>query len=121
MKTIINKKALYELFEKTTKFSKKDFYRYCNGIKAGIDLPPMTEAWINRCYHSPFFSERAMNTLDEICGTYGVETIDASETKNGYPIDYLNTGDPYYPTIVYCAIWINSIKIAHSGYAQYVK
>jgi hypothetical protein len=68
---------------------------------------PRTYGWINQCYHKPRASEIALEALNELLGTHGVEVI--RDERFHCPFDsylgdivasYLNTGDAYATTIL---------------------
>lgn len=66
---------------------------------------PKTAAWLNRCYHQPHSTEIKLAALDELLGTYGVETIDVpgawvSKFYGSAVASYLNTGDTYRCTLL---------------------
>jgi hypothetical protein len=115
----MNVRKLYEVFEKTIKLDRKEFTRQVHAI--GVCYPPETQAWIDRCSHRPSWIECDLASLDELCGTYGVEYIEADYAKPGKRVRYLNTGDPYTPTLLFCLAWKNPYRIATGGYASVVK
>jgi hypothetical protein len=117
----MNAKRLYRLFEKSIKISRKEFFAYCASIPRGGEFPPLTQKWVESCYHRPAGHEIVLHAFDEICGTHGVEYIGKEETKQGVIVEYLNVGDPYVPTLLYCPAWVNPYKIAEGGYASVVK
>jgi len=117
-------KALFDQFGRKLHTGKREFYRKIRAIKEGdinTEDFPATFAWERSCYRSPSYKEVAMEALDELLETSGVESIDASETRNGEYVDYLNFGDPYIPTVVRCTAWVHEFRIARGGYAEFVK
>lgn len=61
---------------------------------------PRANAWFDSCYHRPNRIERIMACIDEVMGGCGVEVIDA---EGIHPrAVYVNTGDTYTPTLLYC-------------------
>jgi|694.fasta_scaffold70168_11 hypothetical protein len=48
------------------------------------------------CYNPLPYTDRLMECLDEVVGSYGVEGLDDGSL-------YLNTGDTYSPTLLYSA------------------
>jgi hypothetical protein len=68
---------------------------------------PRTCGWVQKCYHKPRLNEIALEALDELLKTYGVEAI--HDERFHRPFDsyfgdivasYLNNGDTYATTIV---------------------
>lgn len=45
---------------------------------------------------------RKLETIDKVIGTHGVELITLHQEDEDRIIEYLNTGDPYAPTICLC-------------------
>lgn len=117
----MNTKFIYEYIignNNTLKY--KVFKRKFDAILQG-EFDTVYYERLRLCYHKPRKFEQILDNLDTICNTYGVECIEPDESKNGYRIYYLNVGDSYIPTIVYCGGWTHKFKIAYSGYVQYVK
>jgi hypothetical protein len=51
-------------------------------------------------YHPHQLGTLRMEALSAVAGCYGVEHVQAGDHVNSPGFDYLNTGDPYTPTIV---------------------
>lgn len=68
---------------------------------------PGTWGYARACYGNPFNSAMwrrtlILDALDDILGTHGVEPIGDIPLNDGPPYEYLNAGDPYVPTLIYC-------------------
>ena len=117
-------KALFDQFGRKLKTGKREFYRKIRAIKEGdiyaVDYPS-AHKWGRACRYRTSYNELAMLALSELLECSGVESIDASETRNGEYVDYLNVGDPYIPTVVRCTAWTHEFRIARGGYAEFVK
>ncbi len=48
-----------------------------------------------------FTPEAALDAIDKIIGTHGVEYIAAGHNKKSPAIAYCNAGDPYYSTVLF--------------------
>ena len=64
-------------------------------------LFPATSAWLKTCYHRPSYPDRLLSALNEVIGGHGVETIEGREFNQPSAL-YVNTGDAYSPTLLYC-------------------
>lgn len=63
-------------------------------------LFPGVHAWVESCYNLPSRTERIMACINEVMQGHGVEAIDA---EGIHPrAVYVNTGDTYTPTLLYC-------------------
>ena len=62
------------------------------------------QSWESQCYNRPRYIDRLLCALNEIAGTHGVEPIYTSDMSKPYwpEYQYLNTGDPYATTLIYC-------------------
>lgn len=65
-----------------------------------------THAYARQCYSDPFDSymwrvTMALHAIDKVLGTHGVEALGSSDTRNGPPYEYCNTGDAYAATLIY--------------------
>lgn len=67
--------------------------------------------WMRQCYHEPIYQDRLMVALNEIAGTYGVESF---ETHKNNRYDYLNAGDPYSATLIYSHT-TNTVRVSAWG------
>ena len=121
-------KILWEAYGSNLHTDKREFYRKHRSIEGypmkGIDYElefPKTFQWVRSCYNRPKKNEIKMEMYNELIEGCGVEAIHPTETKNSEYIDYINVGDPYIPTIVYCSAWVHPFKFASEGWAQYVK
>jgi hypothetical protein len=63
-------------------------------------LFPGVHAWVASCYHLPTRTERIMACISEVMQGHGVEAIDAQGIQPRAV--YVNTGDTYTPTVLYC-------------------
>lgn len=71
---------------------------------------PKTAAYVRSLYSSPYNSHMwrvtvALHAMDVICITYGVERLgptDNGDPQGRPPYEYLNNGDTYAATLVYC-------------------
>lgn len=117
----MNCTKLYDLFGEKSKYSEKEMKLLVTLAEQGKSYPPETENWFHSCYHEPNPNEKFMDALNHILEGYGIEGISEKETKNRQYIEYINFGDPYVPTIVYCKAWKNPIRIEPEGYAGLVK
>lgn len=61
---------------------------------------PRSNAYFNSCYNRPSRLDRIMECLNEVLGTYGVESIGEVQMY-GPPAEYLNAGDTYAETVVF--------------------
>lgn len=62
---------------------------------------PASNAWFASCHHEPKRLDRILACLNECLGLHGVEAIWGEDIY--WPsADYLNTGDTYATTIVFC-------------------
>lgn len=57
------------------------------------------QMWEKQCYHRPHYTERLLCALNEIGEFYGVEFF---TTHKGNEYSYLNSGDTYTLTLLYC-------------------
>lgn len=64
-------------------------------------LVPAAQELERRCYGRPSKHHLTMVALDALLGTCGVEYIGEVHMANGPPVEYLNTGDQYAPTLVW--------------------
>ena len=120
----LSPKALYEVFGSASKKSKVDFYALAKRIKeAEYEAPGFesTYKWIQSCYNMPFRSEIRMEMLNELLEGFGTEEISGNETKSGCRITYINFGDPYFPTVIFCNVWKYPYRIAKGGWGNYIK
>lgn len=62
-------------------------------------LFPAANASFATCYRMPSLAERRMECLNEVIGGYGVEALCDGMYPNAL---YVNTGDTYSPTLLYC-------------------
>jgi hypothetical protein len=70
---------------------------------------PETASYVSKMYSIPYRSAMwrvtvALHSMDEIVGTCGVEALGQSNDDPRYapPYEYLNTGDTYAVTLIYC-------------------
>lgn len=63
------------------------------------DLFPAANACFAACYNMPSFAERRMECLNEVIGGHGVEALGDGMYPDAL---YVNTGDTYSPTLLYC-------------------
>jgi hypothetical protein len=118
-------RRVYAIFGGKLRTPETAFHAKYRAIKQGYAVNyteydfPATRAWLRACYNTPHIAELRLAALDELLEGFGVETIDPAETKNGFRIDYINMGDPYVPTIIYCAAWKYRYRIGAWG--DYVK
>lgn len=128
----MEKKVLWETFGKNVRIDKKEFYRKLNFINDCFQKTnkfswneefPGTEKILTEQYNMLYLKKYQMQLemFDELLLSFGVECIDRRETRNGFYIEYLNFGDPYVPTIVYCNGWKNRFRIAKNGWSEFVK
>ena len=66
---------------------------------------PRTFAWLNQCYHKPRKNEIALEMLDELFNTCGVEGISddrfyVDRYHGNIVASYVNTGDTYSATLL---------------------
>jgi hypothetical protein len=66
---------------------------------------PQTQAWLNACFHKPRPREIALEMLNELFDTCGVEAIEhetiyVDSYYRNIVASYLNTGDTYAPTLL---------------------
>jgi hypothetical protein len=54
-----------------------------------------------QCYNPPGRHYLTMTALDSLLGTCGVEYLGDVDMRDGPPVEYLNTGDTYAPTLVW--------------------
>ena len=52
-----------------------------------------------QCYNSPSLATLKMEAMNQIIEGYGVEVIDAKDTKSRQCVSYVNMGDAYVATI----------------------
>ena len=115
-------KKLWDTFGSKCRVDRKKFYAAARSIESGkpdLGLFPQTDAWVKGCYHRPSRLEIQMSCWDELIDGYGVEFLSSEDTKNGYPMRYVNMGDPYATTIVSCGGWVHQFRIGCWG--DYVK
>jgi hypothetical protein len=120
--------VLWNAYGDKLHIGKREFYRrhkLIEGFPAKeIDYAsefPSTFQWVRSCYNRPRRDEIKLELYNELIEGCGVESIHPDEIKNGEYIDYINVGDPYIPTIVYCSAWVHPFKFATEGWAQYIK
>lgn len=65
------------------------------------DTYPSVASWVSQCWNPPTKRDRLLRALDEIAETYGVEAIFENSSRMSPAFEYLNTGDPYAPTLIY--------------------
>ena len=70
---------------------------------------PKTAQYVRSLYNSPYSSHIwrvtvALYAIDVILDTCGVEALGPGDPGEGYapPYEYLNAGDPYLRTLIYC-------------------
>jgi hypothetical protein len=70
---------------------------------------PKTAQYVRSMYCDPYRSAMwrttvALHAMDCIVGTHGVESLGPPNDRDGYapPYEYLNTGDTYAMTLIYC-------------------
>lgn len=125
-------KILYEAFVTKSQYTKDRFYKAFNlAMNRYHGLPhdpeklrdffPHTEKEIDGFFHRPGKVQALMMRLDELCGSFGVEYVQAEESKTGRQIEYLNMGDPYIPTVVYLYGYTQPIKFLPGGWGDLVK
>lgn len=63
---------------------------------------PRTVRWIRSCHNMPMPGERRMAAIDEVLGTFGVESIARADSGvfEAPLLTYCNAGDTYAATIV---------------------
>lgn len=78
-------------------------------LRANIDLScPETAAYVRTLYSDPYTSHMwrvtvALHAMDVILGTHGVEALGgSSDSVKAPPFEYLNAGDTYATTLVFC-------------------
>jgi hypothetical protein len=62
---------------------------------------PAAQRLNEQCYNPPGRHYLTMTALDALLGTCGVEYIGEVHMTDGPPMEYLNTGDSYAPTLVW--------------------
>lgn len=68
---------------------------------------PATAQYVGRLYSDPYGSAMwrttvALHAINVILGTHGVESLGPVDHLYGPPYEYLNAGDPYTSTLIYC-------------------
>lgn len=119
MKLHLNAKRIYDTYGEKLKLSRRDFYKAMRDLDKGI-YPDQMRIQPGD-YPLSSRESLALRALDILLEGNGWEAITPAETKNGYEICYLNFGDPYIPTILYCAEWKRPYKLALCGWGDYVK
>ena len=124
-------KRLWETFGKSLAIEKKEFYRkvkVINNLNGKIDwtilekeFPETYREIMSSGLFCRLSAEVRLEAIGELLKIVEIERIDWKETITGWYLDYLNVGDPYKPTIVYCRSWRRGPRIALNGWAQYVK
>ena len=67
--------------------------------EANPDKYAATIRWMAGCYNPPGAIIIRLNMLNDLLGGFGVECSGAVDMRNGAPLEYINTGDTYTPTI----------------------
>lgn len=67
---------------------------------------PKTNKHVTQCHGDPFDSRlwattMALEAIDEVLGTHGVEPLGPIDMRKGPPYEYCNTDDPYATTLIY--------------------
>lgn len=62
---------------------------------------PAAQQLERQCYNPPGRHYLTMTALDSLLGTHGVEHLGDVDMRDGPPVEYLNTGDTYAPTLVW--------------------
>ena len=67
---------------------------------AAVNQNPAVIQWANSCYNEPRMCEKRMCALNDVAECYGVEYVAPGHNARSPGFEYLNTGDPYCPTII---------------------
>lgn len=77
--------------------------------RAELETLPAGAKRVAECYHPPKTWDVRMECLNAICdGAFGVESVQVRDEW----LTYLNTGDPYTPTLIY---WRGRYRVACWG------
>ena len=73
---------------------------------ADPDEHSSVDEWNRNAYHPIPYMDRLLCAVDEVCGTYGVETLGETQDSRfglyGTPYyEYLNTGETYRTTLIF--------------------
>ena len=119
MKTHLNAKRLYDVFGKCIPLIRGEFYAAMLNLDKGIY--PENMGMPLGDYSGDRRATLVMRALDILLEGHGWECIRHPETKTSLLIDYLNFGDPYVPTILYCERWKRPFRFAPGGWGDYIK
>ena len=78
------------------------------------------ERWVRQCYHKPAPVELIMAALDELLEGFGVECI-RENCDDSPAAEYINTGDTYTTTILYCHIRDRFIVGCWGDYVEWLE
>ncbi len=78
------------------------------------------DRWVRQCYHRPNQNELIMAALDELLGGFGVECI-REDCDDSPAADYINQGDSYNTTILYCHIRDRFIVACWGDYIEWLE
>jgi len=118
MKTHLNAKRLYDVFGKRIRLTRGEFYAAMRNLDKDIYPENMDMNLGN--YPGLCQASFVMRALDILLEGHGWECIRQPGTKDGL-IEYLNFGDPYVPTILYCEGWKRPFRFAPGGWGDYIK
>lgn len=71
-------------------------------LEAVLEKYPATASWYRQCYHPMPLQVAKLSIASEITGDCGVEHIPAGRGSKPPAIDYVNAGDAYAPTLMWC-------------------
>lgn len=63
---------------------------------------PQTQRWINQCFKRPYDIELRMHAINGIIEGHGIEAIENRDSGYLPSAEYVNMGDSYDATILYC-------------------
>lgn len=119
MKLHLNAKRLYDAFGKRIPLTRGDFCAVMRDLDNGI-YPSQMGIQPGDYADSSLISFR-LRALDILLEGNDWEAIVPAETKNGHTLCYINFGDPYVPTILYCEGWKRPFRFAPGGWGDYIK
>ncbi len=78
------------------------------------------DRWVRQCYHKPNDTELIMSALDEVLGGFGVECI-RENCDDSPSADYINMGDTYNATVIYCYVRDRFIVGCWGDYIEWIE